>query len=166
MPNKAWPAVPRPFADEAFGGWLGRVAGRYGITVDELGAAANIQLNLDPDGSGWLAAGAPAGRSMRRLAALSRLAPVEIEALAKFGAVRAGALAYCYRCLVLNPQDVFSPYWKDSWLDTSRPPCPDHLSWVGSVRPVDMSRNRNLPRLLKSLERKWRNKGRQRWHRN
>ena len=160
MPESAWPAVPRPFVDEAFGGWFGRVAGRYGITVDELGAAANIQLNLYPDGSGWLAAGAPAGSSMRRLAALCRLAPAEIEALAKTGTVRAGGLAYCYRCLILNPQDVCSPYWKDSWLDDSRPPCYEHLSWVGCVSPVDMRQNRNLPRLLRTLSRKWRDK----WH--
>jgi hypothetical protein len=166
MPESAWPAAPRPFRDEAFGGWFGRVAGRYGITVDELGAAANIQLNLNPDGTGWLAACAPAGRSMKRLAALCRLAPAEIEALAKFGTVRAGRLAYCYRCLVLNPQDVFSPYWKDSWLDDSRLPCYEHMSWVGFVSPVDMRRNRNLPRLLRRLERKWRDIGRVRWNRN
>lgn len=57
MPKTAWPAVQRPFVDEAFGGWFGRVAGRYGFTVDELVAAANIQLNLNPDGSGWLVLG-------------------------------------------------------------------------------------------------------------
>ncbi len=52
MPETTWPAAPHPFPDEAFGGWLGRVAGRYGITVDELAAAANIQLDLDRRGSG------------------------------------------------------------------------------------------------------------------
>ena len=139
MHKSAWPAVPRHFVDEAFGGWLGRVAGRYGITVDELGTAANI---------------------------LCRLAPVEIEALAKFGTVRAGGFAYCYRCLVLNPQDVFSPYWKDSWLDSSRPPCPDHLSWVGFVSPTVMRRNRNMPQLLRALVRKWRDNRREWWQRN
>lgn len=166
MPESVWPATPRPFGDEAFGGWFGRVAGRYGITVDELGAAANIRLNLYPDGSGWLAAAAPSGRSMKRLAALCQLAPLEIEALAKFGTVRAGALAYCYRCLVLNPQDVFSPYWKDSWLDDSTSPCHDHMSWVGFISPTVMMRNRNMPRLLRALERKWRDSGRDWWYRN
>jgi len=103
---------------------------------------------------------------MRRLVGLCRMAPVEIEALAKFGTVRAGGLAYCYRCLVLNPQDVFSPYWKDSWLDDSTPPCPDHLSWVGFVSPTVMGRNRDRPRLLRALERKWRDNRREWWHRD
>lgn len=29
-----WPLPPRPFYEEAFGGWLGRVAARYQISVE------------------------------------------------------------------------------------------------------------------------------------
>lgn len=165
MPESAWPAVPRPFADEAFGGWFGRVAGRYGITVDELAAAADIELNLNPNDSGWLAVRAPVGSAMRRLAVRCRLAPEEIAKLAMTGPVRAGGLAYCYRCLVLNPQDVFSPYWKARLLDDRTHPCLEHLSWLGWVSLANMRQCRNMPRLLRALERKWQSSARCPWYR-
>lgn len=31
-----WPVAPRPFYEEAFGNWLGRVAARYKISVGAL----------------------------------------------------------------------------------------------------------------------------------
>ena len=166
MPESAWPAVPRPFTDEAFGGRFGRVAGRYGITVDELAAAADIELNLSSDETGRLAVDAPHGTAMRRLAALCRLAPDQVDALAKAGTVRVGGFAYCYRCLVLNPQDVFSPYWKVRWLDDRTHPCLEHLSWVGWVSLANMRQCRNMPRLLRALERKWQSGARCLWYCN
>jgi hypothetical protein len=81
MPEKTWPAAPRPFPDETFGGWFGRVAGRYGITVDELAGAANIRLDLNPEGSGWLVASAPGDGPLRRLGALCRLTPGDTQVL-------------------------------------------------------------------------------------
>ncbi len=155
MHESTWPATPRPFPDEAFGGWFGRVAGRYGITVDELAAAANIRLDLNPGGSGWLAAGAPARRSMRQLAALCRLTPDEVEGLRRPAPFGVGLLAYCYHCLVLNPRDVFSPYWREAWIGSSESPCREHKHWVGYISPKDLQQKRNLPRLLRMLERRW-----------
>jgi hypothetical protein len=40
------------------------------------------------------------------------------------------------------------------------------LSWVGCVSPADMRRNRNLPRLLRTLEHKWRDKQHELRYRN
>lgn len=156
MRESAWPAAPHPFPDEAFGGWFGRVAGRYGITVDELAAAANIRLDLDLERGGWLAASAPAKRSMRELAVRCRLAPDEVEGLRKPAPIGVGLLAYCYHCLVLNPHDVFSPYWREAWIGSSESPCRKHRQWVGYISRTDLQQRRNLPRLLKMLERRWR----------
>ena len=36
MRDAPWPVVPRPFQDETFGSWFGRLALRYRIGVDEL----------------------------------------------------------------------------------------------------------------------------------
>lgn len=132
MRDRIWPAAPRPFPDEAFGGWFGRVAGRYGITVDELATAAGIELDLNPGGSGWLATNAPAKKSMQELAGLCRLAPEEVDGLCRPTLVGSGWLVYCYHCLVLNPCDVFSPYWRQAWIGSSGPPS---LSVVNIASP-------------------------------
>ena len=164
MPEKAWPAAPRPFPDETFGGWFGRVAGRYGITVDELAGAADIRLDLNPEGSGWLVAAAPGGGHLRRLAALCRLTPDDVHVLSTPSPLRVGEIIYCYRCLVLNPRDVFSPYWRRAWAGSSSSPCPTHDDWVGRLSPADMAQRRNLPQLLKLLERRWHRIKRERRH--
>ncbi len=31
---RPWPYAPRPFQDEAFGSWFGRIASRYRMTVE------------------------------------------------------------------------------------------------------------------------------------
>ena len=56
---------------------------------------------------------------------------------------------------MLNPPGVFSPYWKDSWVDSNSPPCPPHRHWVGYVNRKDLHERRNLRELLKMLERRW-----------
>jgi TniQ len=165
MSEKAWPSAPRPFHDETFGGWFGRVAGRYGITVDELAGAADLRLDLNPAGSGWLVADAPGEGSLRRLAALCRLAPEDVHVQSMPAPVRVEEITYCYRCLVLNPTDVFSPYWRRDWAGGSTSPCPAHDGWVGRLSPADMVQRRNLPRLLKMLERRWHRIERARSHR-
>ena len=43
--SQPWPVAPRPFDDEAFGSWLGRLASRYRIGVDDLVRAAGIELD-------------------------------------------------------------------------------------------------------------------------
>ena len=93
---------------------------------------------------------------MRQLATLCRLASDEVEGLHKPLPVGVRGLIYCYRCLVLNPQDVFSPYWKDCWVGSSSSPCPTLRRWVGYVSPKDMRERRSLSKLLRMLERRWR----------
>ena len=35
-------------------------------------------------------------------------------------------LAYCPDCLLLNPIDVMSPFWKREWMETMANMCPTH----------------------------------------
>lgn len=48
-------------------------------------------------------------------------------------------ITYCYRCLVLNPSDVFSPYWRRAWAGGSTSLCQAHDDWVGRLSPADMA---------------------------
>lgn len=155
MLSHAWPAVPKPFADETFGGWIGRMAGRYGITVDELSDAAGVTLDLHGNGYGWLAASPPVGRALARLADKCRMLPSEIEALGAPSVSKANGLPYCYRCLVLNPCDVFAPYWKASWSQQEFWTCDGHDGWRDYLIGKHLSEHRNFPSLLATLEKRW-----------
>ena len=83
---------------------------RYGTTVDELADAADTRLSLIPQGSGWLAANFPASCSMQQLAELCRLSADDVHVLRGPLPIGVASLVYCYRYLVLNSRDVFSPY--------------------------------------------------------
>jgi len=39
---RPWPVAPRPFDGEAFGGWLGRLAAKYSMTVEQLWTHADL----------------------------------------------------------------------------------------------------------------------------
>lgn len=47
------PFAPRPFADEALGSWIGRVAGRYRMNVTQLDTDYELRLGLT-SGLFWL----------------------------------------------------------------------------------------------------------------
>ena len=47
MRDSPWPVVPRPFHDETFGSWFGRLALRYRIDVDQE-AVMGIAGSLTP----------------------------------------------------------------------------------------------------------------------
>jgi hypothetical protein len=78
-----------------------------------------------------------------------------VQILSMPSLVQVGRITYCYRCMVLNPRDVFSPYWRRAWAGSRSLPCQGHDEWVGRINRADMAQSRNLPRLLKMLERRW-----------
>ena len=43
---RALPVAPRPFHDEALGSWIGRLAGRYRIAVEQLDRDYALGLTL------------------------------------------------------------------------------------------------------------------------
>ena len=155
--EERWPVVPRPFSDELFGSWFGRVAGIYRMNVDELASTAGLQLNLAGTGLGhWLAASAPRGVGLQRLASLCRLTPAALATLgerASTSNARDGA-RYCHTCLFLNPIDVRWPYWRAPWLAGQGLPCRLHGETAEFVSAARLARHRNMPRLLKFISRR------------
>ena len=152
--EERWPVVPRPFEDEAFGSWFGRVAGIYRMTVDELASSAGLQLKLgQPEVGNWLAVGAPQGAALQRLADLCRLTPALLEGLGSPALVsnRADGAWYCHTCLFLNPIDVTSPYWKTTWLKGHGLPCDAHGRRTEFVSAGSLAAHRHMPGLLKFI---------------
>ena len=159
--EERWPVVPRPFADELFGSWFGRLAGVYRMNVDELASTAGLQLNLGETGSGhWLAASAPREPGLQRLASLCQLTPAVLGTLgerASTSSARDGAW-YCHMCLFLNPIDVSWPYWRAPWLGGQGLPCSLHGETAEFVSAAGLATHRNMPRLLKFISRRRRHR--------
>ena len=112
--ESAWPMVPRPFANEALGSWFGRIAARYRMNVDELAAAGHLHLDFGDRCREWLLMPPLNTADRVRLAFLSgvreRLLPLPYTGPA-VSKVKT-RLAFCEKCLWLNPLDVAAPYWK------------------------------------------------------
>lgn len=143
MRDSPWPVVPRPFADEAFGSWFGRLALRYRIDVDELATQADVELDFGRDCSHWLATPTPTGSSLRRLGVLTR---IDREELRLLGGVkeRDDTFWFCERCFFLNPEDVTAPYWKSGWLMKPERKCSTCGRDCASVSSRVLSRRKNM----------------------
>lgn len=156
MHDVPWPVAPRPFEDEAFGSWFGRLALRYRMNVDELAGVAGVTLDFGQDCRRWLPMAPPVGGSLQRLAMLCR---VSSEVLANLGAgtqpgTRPSSFGYCHACLFVNPVDVASPYWKASWLQDPANRCPLHDADFDYVRETTLADQRNFHRLLRFISRR------------
>jgi hypothetical protein len=114
-----WPVAPRPFYEEAFGSWLGRVATRYQISVGTL-----WELSVSEDmpvlgTAGWMLFPAISHSALRRFATLARLDDGRLSHIQTPPGwlTDRRCMPYCFRCLVLNDADVSAPRWKREWLD-------------------------------------------------
>jgi hypothetical protein len=152
----AWPVAPRPFTVEPIGGWLGRVAARYRMGVDELAQLYGLDLAFDRPGNAWLLVGRMGGATIERLARLARVDPAILNAMQGLppAPVQSPQLVYCPPCLFLNPLDVTSPCWKQEWLAPSASGCAIHAQpltrlSVNSLRPCD-----NFDQLLHVISRR------------
>ena len=148
-----WPVAPRPFEDEAFGSWFGRLAAKYGINVLELAQSAGVGVDVGENASTWLGAAVPGASAVRRLAHLCRMPAAQLGRLRELSQGSAKRFYYCYRCLYLNAADVTAPYWKAQWLGESERPCllhPDSNSWV---TPGHLRSHPNMRRLLRFISR-------------
>lgn len=151
--NSAWPAVPRPMPQEVFGSWLGRVAGRFGIGVDELVAASRLDIELGPEAKHWLAARPTGAEAALRLGHLARLSRQEQEQM--LDSIRANNDGYpcCFRCLVLNPWEVESPYWRLEWM-RGQCACDHDASLWEWASPGLLKQAANMSRLVQALGRR------------
>lgn len=151
--RSVWPAVPRIIQGESFGSWFGRIAARYRVDVDELGRIAEIKLDLGTDACQWLAAPAPQGRHVARLSALTGIPAEQIAAMG-YPADPTTNSRYCFKCLVLNPDDVFSPFWQRQWLEFSWTTCDRHPNEVDALSPTALRTNKNMYKLLRFVSRR------------
>ena len=105
---RPWPVAPRPFDDEAFGGWLGRLAARYQISVDQLWQIGDLGAFPALTNSGWLLFPPMDEQALCRLAMLTHIGMPRLEALQTPMAWVSDRdqLPYCFDCLVLNPVDA------------------------------------------------------------
>lgn len=125
---RPWPVAPRPIDGEAFGSWLGRLAGKYSMTVEQLWTHADIGAMPALTRWKWLLFPPVPLETLERL---SQLTHVSVDRLSAMQTPIAWVyerprLPYCYPCLILNRADVYSPFWKREWLDPSFSACEQH----------------------------------------
>ena len=149
------PVVPRPFHDEALGGWVGRLAARYNIGVAQLFSDYCLPIPIQATPVGWLSMPQLPDEVLDKLAWLGRIDIRHLQqiqsppdAMSEYGCL------YCAKCLFLNPADVFSPYWKRQWFRPSFHHCPLHpnsIDWL----PRGVSRDcKNFDSILKAASRR------------
>lgn len=151
-----WPVVPRPFAEEPIGGWLGRVAARYRMGVGELAEQHGLDLGSEQAACTWLLISAVSHSTISRLAALARVDP---ELLRQMQPQRAwpgfrSRLSYCARCLFLNPVDITSPRWLRAWLDGGLNVCQTHDVALRGLPVSSIHACRNFNGLLRLVSRR------------
>ena len=128
MPSDGYrplPVAPRPFEGEVLGGWIGRIASRYKLSVNVFERTFELDLGLR-GGRGWLLLDHLPGEALTRLSSLMRMNRDDIGAIAVPPAV-AGvrkSLWYCPRCVFVNVVDVTAPIWRRDWFDPEMTHCP------------------------------------------
>jgi len=150
---RALPVAPRPFHDEALGSWIGRLAGRYRIAVEQLDRVYGLGLTLTGP-LAWLLPEPVSDDTQERLKALSRTARNDIKRLTvdATGAAAQRA-AYCQRCVFLNPLEVESPYWKREWLSPESFTCAVHAVRLVTLPAWRVRRCENMLKLIRTVGR-------------
>jgi len=149
-PERAWPLCPRPFADETFGSWFGRVAARYRLDVDQLAVAADIQLDLGPNCERWLTIAPTEIDVLSRICSLARVTPDALSALAGNACPSSCPidLWFCCRCVFINPIEIESPYWRFTWIAEGPGACPIHRAARERLPAAALTKARNMDKLL------------------
>lgn len=161
----AWPVAPRPFAMEPIGGWLGRVAARYRMSVDELAQMYELEIVFDRLSSTWLHVSTIGEATVEKLAALARMNVAVLNALqwpltapAPPATATATApqrqLAYCPSCVFLNPLDVESPCWKREWMESATTCCQIHTQQLQKLPIASVRRCGNFDHVLRVISRR------------
>ena len=149
------PVVPRPFQDEALGGWVGRLAARYAISVEQLCSEYCLPIAHVATPVGWLFLPRLPDEVLDKLAWLGR---IDVRYLQQIqsppDAMPQHGCVYCTKCLFLNSVDVFSPYWRRQWFRPTFHHCPlhpDSIDWL----PKGVSRHcKNFDSVLKAANRR------------
>ena len=150
----AWPVAPRPFAVEPIGGWLGRVAARYRMSVDELALLYGLELAFDRPGNAWLLVGRIGAATIDSLARLARVDPESLDAMqGPAGPGQSTHLAYCPSCLFLNPLDITAPCWRQEWFAGPSSGCAIHAQPWAYLSVTSLRKCDNFDKLLRVISR-------------
>ncbi|ABK10005.1 conserved hypothetical protein [Burkholderia cenocepacia HI2424] len=153
--HRPWPIAPRPFLEEAFGSWLGRIAARYQTSVDLIWESGTGVAMPSLTKAGWILFPPVPSATLSRLSRVARLndgilsmiqTPHEWVFDQKY-------LVYCFRCLVLNDADVTASRWKREWLDPSADYCRVHHSLLETVPQSIFARAPNFDAALRAISR-------------
>jgi len=152
---RPWPHAPRPFEDEAFGSWVGRVASRYRMTVEMAWEINGLGPLPALTSAGWILFAPLNDYALDKLAALARVEAETIASIQTPGSwmVARRRLPFCFRCLVINPLDVSAPYWKRAWLNPSIIECCEHGAQLETAPPSVLRRAGNMQQLISSVGR-------------
>lgn len=152
---RPWPIAPRPFLEEAFGGWLGRIATPYQTSVDLIWESGTGVAMPSLTKSGGILFPPVPSPTLSRLTRAARLndgilsmiqTPHEWVFDQKY-------LVYCFRCLVLNDADVTASWRKREWLDPSADYCRVHHCLLETVPQSICARAPNFDAALRAISR-------------
>jgi hypothetical protein len=98
------PVALRPFADEALGSWLGRLASRYRLSLEAFAERYEIELPWDATDVGWMLMPPLPETTLSRIARVVRMEIRDIEAIQMPAswAVDREDLPVCATCLFIN----------------------------------------------------------------
>ncbi|WP_175924557.1 TniQ family protein [Burkholderia latens] len=164
---RPWPVAPRPFDEEAFGSWFGRIASPYQLNVIQAWDINQLGMFPTLTNAGWILFPPVPENALRALAALGRL---DIDRLTRIQTpsdwmVDRTSLPYCFRCLVLNPVDVTAPRWKRRWLEPGITVCDEHRTDLEYVPTSILRRTRNMERLLHCVSKRRQRLSETSWYR-
>lgn len=152
--RRALPVAPRPFKAEVLGGWIGRLAARYRMSVHEFAARHDLDLQVE-EGAGWLVMPALQKHAIDELAALTRMSRKQTKDIraAPGWTGKRKHFCYCARCVFLNPLDVTAPIWRWEWLDPNLSACPTHGDAFRTLSSSRVLACRNFDQLLQLVSR-------------
>lgn len=152
MPNserRALPVAPRPFEGEVLGGWIGRIAARYKMSVVEFEGANGLDFGLQEPRQ-WLLMDRLPNPALDVLMDLMRMRRQDILAIHGPPTVvgQRTAFFYCPRCVFVNEEDVTAPIWRREWFDERLTSCPRDGREFRSLKPSSVYACKNLNQLI------------------
>ncbi len=135
------------------GSWIGRLAARYRMRVDEFLVRAGVDFDLEVTNVGWLLASRLSDDAIERLARRTRYPPERIHALQtpENWLENRKHMRYCAKCLFVNPADVSAPRWKREWLDPEARDCSEHGSPLASIAVGRIRRCDHFAKVLETI---------------
>lgn len=152
--HRPLPFAPRPFDAEVLGGWIGRIAASYRMSVQAFAATCELDLQT-ADGQGWLLMPELPQHTVDRLAALTRISRDRVKDI-RVPPPWEGPrkhFRYCARCVFVNPLDVAAPIWRREWLEQNLSACPFHGNEFQTLRAGGVLACKNLDKLLALVSR-------------